>query len=541
MRTKQLSWPLFTAQAWASYEDEKVGLDLEAQKLLRQAEPAYLRPINKLCESDLDEQRFDRALRTKISSATLASSCTTLCDSESPLMEESRLSPLELPPKKGSNWSRTFWWRLCTPYRILFFIVFLINLPWMIHMINLLGIAGKPTGNAVRTELNHVLTAVSMNLTASIAIRNEHVINMLFKIFVTHINPHRWSLRWRKRFAKVYHFGGIHSGCGVAAVVWYGIYSAVSTHDFMDSQWSTRDIAVVAMTITVWFFMCLLLIAAFPKVRAKLHNCFEWSHRFFGWSILLVFWAQTLTVCIFTSGRSFGRSLVQLPTFWALILMSVAVAYPWIIVRKVKVRCEPLSGHALRMHVEEDRIMQPCRVVAISHAPVKETHKFATIPSPGGKPGYSMVISRAGDWTAKIIDNPPSTIWIKGAPAWGVLRVATMFDPVVIVATGSGIGPCLGLFNGYPELNCRIVWQARAPRQQYGEDIMETVLRADRNALIVDTASKGRRDMLQMALEVYQESKAEAVIVISNTQGTYRVVRGLESRGIPAFGPIWDS
>jgi hypothetical protein len=97
------------------------------------------------------------------------------------------------------------------------------------------------------------------------------------------------------------------------------------------------------------------------------------------------------------------------------------------------------------MHIgdKQSKVMQPCRVIAISHSPLKETHKFATIPEPGGVPGYSMVISRADDWTAKIINDPPKEIWVKGAPAWGVLRIATMFDPVVIVATGSDIGPCL--------------------------------------------------------------------------------------------------
>ena len=327
----------------------------------------------------------------------------------------------------------------------------------------------------------------------------------------------------------------------MSAVAWYGIYSAVTMHDFIDSGHASKDIANMAMTVTVWFLMCGLLVSAFPRIRAKLHNCFERMHRFCGWSILGLFWAQTLLFCIMSSGSDLGRSLMQIPTFWALVIMSLAVAYPWVRMRQVRIRCETLSRHAIRMHVDDHRVMSPCRVVAISHSPLKETHKFATIPEPGGRPGYSMVISRAGDWTARINNNPPKKIWIKGAPAWGVLRVATMFSPVVIVATGSGIGPCLGLFNGYPELNCRVVWQARAPNRTYGKDIVDTVLRADKDALIVDTEVDGRKDMVRLALRLYRESKAEAVIVISNTEGTYKVVRNLASRGIPAYGPIWDS
>jgi hypothetical protein len=46
---------------------------------------------------------------------------------------------------------------------------------------------------------------------------------------------------------------------------------------------------------------------------------------------------------------------------------------------------------------------------------------------------------------------------------------------------------------------------------------------------------------LPLAHGAYVESGAEAVICISNRDVTRRVVQGLEQRGIPAFGPIWDS
>ena len=38
-----------------------------------------------------------------------------------------------------------------------------------------------------------------------------------------------------------------------------------------------------------------------------------------------------------------------------------------------------------------------------------------------------------------------------------------------------------------------------------------------------------------------RDFRAEAVIVVSNKATTLRLVDDLERRGIPAFGPIWDS
>ena len=63
----------------------------------------------------------------------------------------------------------------------------------------------------------------------------------------------------------------------------------------------------------------------------------------------------------------------------------------------------------------------------------------------------------------------------------------------------------------------------------------------DSDAMIIDTRKAGRPDIVRLAYELYVSSGAEAVFVISNAKLTKKVVYGMESRGVPAFGPIWDS
>jgi hypothetical protein len=46
---------------------------------------------------------------------------------------------------------------------------------------------------------------------------------------------------------------------------------------------------------------------------------------------------------------------------------------------------------------------------------------------------------------------------------------------------------------------------------------------------------------LELALGAVREFEADAVFVVSNKPTTTRLVGELERRGIPAFGPIWDS
>ena len=59
--------------------------------------------------------------------------------------------------------------------------------------------------------------------------------------------------------------------------------------------------------------------------------------------------------------------------------------------------------------------------------------------------------------------------------------------------------------------------------------------------LIWDTDARGKPDLSRLALQAVEETGAEAVIVISNQKLTRRVVHDMESRGIPAYGAIWDS
>ena len=56
-----------------------------------------------------------------------------------------------------------------------------------------------------------------------------------------------------------------------------------------------------------------------------------------------------------------------------------------------------------------------------------------------------------------------------------------------------------------------------------------------------DTRTHGKPDMVKLTYKLVREFDAEAVVIISNPTLTYKVVYGLASRGIPAYGAIWDS
>lgn len=418
-------------------------------------------------------------------------------------------------------------------YRRLFTIVIFTNLTVFIAL--LITTHGKEKFVAYQD----LVTAASANLLVAILVRNEHVVNLLFLAACS--VPYRSPLFLRRMCAKVYSYGGIHSGCGIASAVWYLVFSGVLTRRFIRGELESP--AILPITYVVLILLLSIIVFAHPSIRSTMHNHFEVVHRFGGWTAVGLFWAQTIVMAA-TDGskgqRTSAQVLLATPSFWFLIIITICIIYPWARLRSRKFRMEPMSDHAVRLYFDYT-IVEPCMGVRLSDDPLKETHAFAAIPNPDGKVGFSVFISNAGDWTNRIIQKPPPQLWTRGVPMYGVVRVASLFSPVVIVTTGSGVGPCLSLFRGWPKLPCRVLWSTRSPYVTYGQEVIDSVLRADPKALIIDTQKVGRLDMVKLTYDLYKDAGAEAVVVISNPKLTRKVVYGMESRGIPAFGVIWDS
>ena len=223
------------------------------------------------------------------------------------------------------------------------------------------------------------------------------------------------------------------------------------------------------------------------------------------------------------------------------MLVTVSLIIPWLRLRKVPVRVELLSDHASRWHFDYTNV-ELCSASRVTDKPLKEWHSFAGIPEPDGK-GFSVIVSNAGDWTKRMIQNPPTKLWVRGIPTRGVLHIAPIFKKLVIVATGSGIGPVLSLLSAR-DIPCRVLWSARDPVNTYAKNILDEVFVADPKALVYDTKildPNKRPDLLRIAYGLYRDSGAEAVFVISNQKVTQKLVYGLESRGVPTFAPIFDS
>jgi len=439
----------------------------------------------------------------------------------------------KLPNKREGKIWRRLRHNLLAVYQRLFTVVFVGNMiAFIIEMV--LHRHSKPFG----PPLGNVATAAAANILGAVLIRQEIVINGLYTFFCW--TPLWMPLRIRRSVAKFYHFGGVHSGCATAATVWFLLYTALVTKQQADGLIDQPAVIAITYILLVLFFSICLF--AIPKFRIFSHNTFEAIHRFAGWTAVALFWVEIFLVLKAQSqmpgSSSLGMAVVQAPAFWFLLMITFFIILPWLRLRKVAAYPEVLSSHAVRIHFKYMK-MGPILGIRITHNPWKEWHAFASIPEADGS-SFSLIVSDNGDWTKKQIMEPASSYWVRGIPITGVLRMALVFRRLVVVTTGSGIGPVLSMLVAHP-FPCRLLWSTPNPLQTYGENIMQAVAVADPDALIINTRASGRPDIVALTYHLYLESKAEAVFVISNPQLTRKVVYGMESRGIPAYGPIWDS
>lgn len=424
------------------------------------------------------------------------------------------------------NWRRITRHPAFIEYRRLAFLVAAANL-WVF----LSGLQSGRWGGAGGWQLGAVADVALVNLSIGILIRQQRVVNALFWL-ATRI-PVTWPLQIRWLAGKVFHFGGLHSGATVAGTIWFGFLLFGMIDNRLAGAVNPSDLTI-GLSLGMVLLMTLMIASALGPVRARYHNAFEKIHRFAGWSVLALFWAQTVSIT-----RDGGGVLTETPAFWMLCLITLSIASPWLTLKKVAVEIDKPSGHVVLARFNYGDTPFAGSSNAISLTPLGEYHSFANIAA-RGEEGYRLAISRAGDWTGRFIDAPPRSVWVKGITTSGVARIEVLFRKVVYVGTGSGIGPILPhLLAG--EVPNRLIWSTRSPRKTYGDALVDEIEAHTEDPLIWDTDRRGKPDLSALALQAVRDSGAEAVIVIANQKLTRRVIHDVESQGIPAFGAIWDS
>ncbi|CAI6337822.1 unnamed protein product [Periconia digitata] len=472
---------------------------------------------------------------------------TEMVLSSSSSVDSSSEEKTALPQKKGIGSTRWLRHKAFILYRKFFSVIVLINVALACYI---LWAWQRYSQN--RFVIANIATAAASNLTATVLVRSEPVINAIFAVFCS--VPTSWPLAIRRRCARVFHIGGIHSGCAIATMLWFTVFTVIVSLELTkpsdvranlelnnSSDVRAISLATAVLTYFIWPILFTICATSHPQFRHKHHDIWEMTHRFGGWTALALLWAQSFVAAKDLALETpLHLAFAQSPSIWLLSITTAAIIFPWLHLRRVPVlRSEFLSSHAVRLWFDYTTPVVGT-TVRLAFQPLRDWHGFATITNANNQSGYSLIVSNVGDFTKRAIHTGPEYIYIRGIPTCGVLCITPLFKSVVLVATGSGIGPCLAIILA-KRVPYRIMWVAPNPEVTFGKELVKSVLDHDPHAIIHNTRTQGKPDMSLMAWKLYKESGAEAVCVISNKMLTQQVVYGLESRGIPAYGAIFDS
>jgi hypothetical protein len=376
------------------------------------------------------------------------------------------------------------------------------------------------------------------NIFAAILVRNEIFLNGLYRVLITLGCPLQVPVAIKNVItAGLLHIGGIHSGCALSSLIWLGAgILRLSLGSPADSHWALLPVvSAIAILIAV---MC---IAALPMIRDRYHDLFEYSHRFFGWSALLLLWVSVL-LAIRSSPQAaeagFLLSAINSLSFWLALLIAALVLSPWLTVRKVQVQAR-IPSEAI-IEITLPGASGPGMFGRISRHRLGDWHAFALVSGRSGTISRTMIISGIGDFTKGLIAIPPIELYVRAVGFPGLPYCVLMYQRSIIIATGAGMAPYVSLLPVLPPGRHRLIWVGRAFREYFGDELCSAIFQWP-NLILIDTATAGRPDMTALAVDNYRSFGADAVFVGSNPEGTRRIVSGCRRLDIPAFGPSWDS
>ena len=387
------------------------------------------------------------------------------------------------------------------------------------------------------------LTATAINITVAVLLRQEEVINFGFTLVSK--TPATLPLAVRRTVGDFHHYGGLHIGCALSALLWYIMFTGLNTVRVLDLLQLGNMTTPLYLDITTAYIALLTILlvctTAISRFRVRFHNTFEATHRFGGWAALFVLWIHA-GITTLTSDTSI--SLCAQPSLWLLFIATLLLILPWLRIRHVPIAISPISSREMQICFPYTR-MPYTSTLRLSTHPLTEWHAFATIPLTPTT--AKVIVSRAGDWTSSIIAAPPEKLWIRRPAMMNFLAFAPLFNSILLVATGAGIGPMLSLLASPAVTRMReqgrkvkVLWCVYDSYAPHWAFVLDAIRKVDGEPVVFDSKA-GRPDVAFEACWVARKEGVEAVFVVSNPKVTKEVVWECKINGLAAYGAVFDS
>ena len=397
------------------------------------------------------------------------------------------------------------------------------------------------------TDLSTAIFSVS-NILVAILVRNELILHFLYRLAV-------WTsvkIVYGKYYLNsgVHYIGGVHASCATWGFLWLIVDVLQQLGNPSDplSMVTSSDPISIATSSILLTLLFIIILTAIPPLRHKFHDTFEISHRYLGWSCLVILVLhQTRFQFILALNQAYPlESLLTNPVLLMIALGIFSVFLPWISVQcfdNVKWHC-PSEGVLV--------VTLPGQADVGSFARISldgiEWHSFSVAGmnfyKQTAESEIHLIIGAVGDWTKNLIrqvkkGNLPKRLWVRRVKPPGFMFSINAYSRVVVIATGAGIAPVIPHVreNGH---KLSIIWVANEHEQTYGKELW-SLLDSHPRCNIFDTGIHGRPNVEHLAIQAVQDFRAQAVFCVSNKAVTEKVVKTCLDQGIPAYGATWDS
>ncbi|PLW20512.1 hypothetical protein PCASD_15556 [Puccinia coronata f. sp. avenae] len=432
-----------------------------------------------------------------------------------------------IPPRINQG---TIFFTWFTPYRQLFVLIFSINLIGAV-----VGLSGRwnwSKRNATPLVVGNILIAI--------AIRSEWVLRFLYWIAVKIFRPSIFPLCLRIKVVGIlYHIGGVHSGCGLSALLWIIVAASVQ---FQEAKLHpTVSLVALGMCLACVALTCF---SALPFIRRPFHNFFEMIHRFVGWAGIVSTIVYVILECMWNVGEQRwdlrASRLITKPQLWFLITILIITLFSWITTAKVPITVYASSEKASVIRVPGG--LTSGLHTRISLGGLREWHIFGSISQGKHADCHYIVAAVQGEFTKMLNTEKPEMIYTKRWKPCGLPYFSRLFKRGLAMCTGSGIGAVASTCIQHDEWF--LIWIGPNLEATYGKEIMQLIRDTipENRRLIWDTRGPlGRPDVVRLLQNTHQYWEAEVTLFVGSPEMNNNVLQSCRALKTPVFGSIWDA
>ncbi len=385
----------------------------------------------------------------------------------------------------------------------------------------LIALVAASTGRVV----DHAVEASLLVFCVSIGARHDGLVRLAFAT--------GRKIRSYRLHQLTYHLGQLHRAMAIAGTAWFVVAIGVAV--------AHGDGLGRALGLVVLMILVTMMWTARNAVRHAHHNRFEHVHRYGGWAAL-----ATLVVLVMrhvAASMPSGAGIVDVvgaPSVVLLVVMVALVVHPWLGVKRLPCEVAGVTDDVVVLALPGTRSLG--QYVRVSREG-KEWHAFAVAATGSeGQGRFSLVIRRAGDWTAKLgrdaaSGQGPTHLFVRRMRGYGFMYHAQTYERVLFVATGAGIGPVLPYLVDPSTIDYECLWIGRNHRETIGDELVSRILESGRVTLI--DSESGRPDIGRRVAEIAE--RFQAVFIVSNAHVRDEVARVCERLDVPWYGPTFDS